>query len=121
MADSIRANYAGVVPTGEGTVWTSKEAARSNLLGTFIPYIWVGGPERGLCWFASNDRDWVVDPSDQTPALALERHNGIADAARTLDPTTDHADPHAYHCLRPASHPCQADAGKPELAHLGGE
>ena len=76
MSDMIRVNYGGVVPAGDGTVWTSKEAARGNLLGTFLPYIWVGGAERGLCWFASNDRDWVLDPTDQTAALALERHNG---------------------------------------------
>lgn len=71
--DSLRCNYAGKVPAGNGIVWTSADASKNNLLGTFIPYLWVGGPERGLCWFASNDRDWVVDFSDKVPDLALVR------------------------------------------------
>ncbi len=74
--EGLRSNYAGFVPKGEGTVWTSASASRDQLLGTFLPYLWVGGPERGLVWFASNDRDWLVDPSGKRPALALERHGG---------------------------------------------
>ena len=74
--EGLRSNYGGFVPKGEGTVWTSAQASRDQLLGTFLPYLWVGGPERGLVWFASNDRDWVVDPSGHRPALALERHGG---------------------------------------------
>ncbi|HUU58600.1 MAG TPA: hypothetical protein VMZ50_03575, partial [Phycisphaerae bacterium] len=75
-ADGLRFNYGGIVPAGEGTVWTSKAASRGNLIGTFVPYVFVGGEERGLVWFASNDADWVVDVSERTPALALERRGG---------------------------------------------
>ncbi|HUU60251.1 MAG TPA: glycoside hydrolase domain-containing protein, partial [Phycisphaerae bacterium] len=67
-ADGLRFNYGGIVPAGEGTVWTSKAASRGNLIGTFVPYVFVGGEERGLVWFASNDADWVVDVSERTPA-----------------------------------------------------
>ncbi len=74
--EGLRSNYGGFVPQGEGTVWISMQASRDQLLGTFLPYLWVGGPERGLVWFASNDRDWVVDTSGKRPALALERHGG---------------------------------------------
>ncbi|MBV9848104.1 MAG: hypothetical protein JO250_00310, partial [Armatimonadetes bacterium] len=74
--EGLRSNYGGVVPPGEGTVWTSAQASRDQLLETFLPYLWIGGPERGLVWFASNDRDWVVDESGKQPALALERHGG---------------------------------------------
>jgi hypothetical protein len=74
--EGLRSNYGGFVPPGEGTVWTSLQASRDQLLGTFLPYLWVGGPERGLVWFASNDRDWLVDDSGKAPALALERHGG---------------------------------------------
>ncbi|MDQ2798538.1 MAG: DUF6067 family protein, partial [Armatimonadota bacterium] len=76
--EGLRSNYGGFVPKGEGIVWTSADASRDQLLGTFLPYLFVGGPERGLVWFASNDRDWVVDTSDKAaPALTLERHGGI--------------------------------------------
>jgi len=74
--EGLRSNYGGAVPRGEGTVWTSAQASRDRLLGTFLPYLWVGGPERGLVWFASNDRGWAVDPAGKMPALALERHGG---------------------------------------------
>ena len=75
--DGIRFNYGGVVPPGQGAVWTSAKASRNQVLGTFLPYVWVGGEERGLCWFAASDKDWVVDPKDQVPALALERRDGV--------------------------------------------
>ena len=74
--EGLRSNYGGFVPKGEGTVWTSAQASRDQLLGTFLPYLWVGGPERGLVWFASNDRGWLVDPTGKVPALALERRGG---------------------------------------------
>ncbi len=73
VGDGIRFNYAGKVPSGEGRVWGSDKASRSQILGTFLPYLWVGGESRGLCWFAGNDRDWVLDPKEQVPALELRR------------------------------------------------
>lgn len=72
--DGLRYNEAGYVPKGTGIVWSSDKASKSLFVGTFIPYLWVGGEERGLCWFASNDKDWVVDETDKVPALALERN-----------------------------------------------
>lgn len=75
--EGLRSNYAGDVPQGEGTVWTSLQASRDGLLGTFLPYLWVGGPERGLVWFASNDKGWLPDDSGKAPTLALERHGGV--------------------------------------------
>lgn len=71
--DGLRYNEAGFLPKGQGIIWSSDQASKSSLAGTFIPYLWVGGEERGLCWFANNDKDWVVDYTDKTPALALER------------------------------------------------
>ena len=75
--EGLRSNYAGYVPKGEGVVWTSAQASRDGLLGTFLPYLWIGGEERGLVWFASNDRDWTPDPADKLPALSLERKGGV--------------------------------------------
>lgn len=71
--EGLRSNFGGALPAGDGVVWESKYASRDKLLGTFLPYLYVGGPERGLVWFASNDRDWVVDPKDAVSALSLER------------------------------------------------
>jgi hypothetical protein len=55
-----------------GTVWDCRKVdSQPMLLGSFIPYLWVGNPEVGLSWFADTDRGWV--PSDKTPAIELVR------------------------------------------------
>jgi hypothetical protein len=72
--DGLRINAAGAIKAGQGTVWTSDTAGRNDLVGTFLPYLWVGGEDRGLCWFAASDRDWVVDPQDAVSGLTLERN-----------------------------------------------
>ena len=45
--------------------------SRWQLPGPFVPYIWLGGAERGVCWFAENDRDWSLDP--KRPTLEIHR------------------------------------------------
>ena len=64
--DGLRFNYAGALPDGTGTLWESKSASRNLLAGTFVPYIWLGGEQRGLAWFADSDRGWLVDDSVST-------------------------------------------------------
>ncbi len=72
--DGLRYNMAGYIPQGDGVVWSSDQASKSAFVGTFIPYIWVGGEELGLCWFADTDKDWVVDCSaSAAPSITLER------------------------------------------------
>lgn len=83
--EGCRSNYAGVTPRGgkivwqpratewmlypaktwksepgpeNGVIWTPKSCYDR----TFAHYIWLGGPERGLAWFAENDRGWLIDP-----------------------------------------------------------
>jgi hypothetical protein len=84
VGDGIRFNYAGKVPAGDGRVWSSDKASRSQILGTFLPYIWVGGESRGICWFAGNDKDWILDPKEQTPALELRRNGGTLELVVNL-------------------------------------
>ncbi len=83
-ADGTRFNYAGAMPAGEGIVWSSDKSSRNQILGTFIPYIWIGGEERGLCWFASSDKDWVLDFTEKVPDLAIERRNGVVSLVANL-------------------------------------
>ena len=60
--DGLRSNYAGKVPAGTGRVWASSEApGRQQIVGDYVPYLWVGGPLRGLAVFGENDRGWVLD------------------------------------------------------------
>ena len=69
--DRLRGNYAGKVPAGSGTIWDSSKGNKVDILGTFYPYLWVGDGERGVCWFADTDRDWILD--DDTPVIDLVR------------------------------------------------
>lgn len=95
VTDLLRFHYAGRIPDGAGTlwdyggktnavrytesgrpgadgkVWDSRFVGRHKLPAPFVPYLWLGGTERGLCWFAENDRDWNLDP--QRPALEIRR------------------------------------------------
>jgi hypothetical protein len=79
---SLRVNPAGTTPAGEGTIWDSRQFPDGEWYGNFKPYLWLGGAERGLCWFADNDRGWVLNvdekaPKNSTPCLALQRTNGV--------------------------------------------
>ena len=95
VTDLLRFHYAGRIPDGagilweyigktntvrytetgqpdaDGKVWDSRHVGRHQLPAPFVPYIWLGGTERGICWFAENDRDWNLDP--QRPALEIRR------------------------------------------------
>ena len=95
VTDLLRHHYAGRIPNGKGTlwdyggkrydvkytdtgepdasgkVWDSRQMSRWQLPGPFVPYIWIGGTERGVCWFAENDCDWSLDP--KRPALEIQR------------------------------------------------
>jgi hypothetical protein len=74
IGDGLRHNYAGFTPAGEGRIWDSSRASKLEIIGTFYPYLWLGDGERGLCWFADTDRDWVLD--DTTPTVDLTRQAG---------------------------------------------
>ena len=67
----LRHHYAGRVPAGTGKVWDSANLPGGKMLGTFVPYVFVGGSERGICFAADNDRDWVSDPN--VPAMEIDR------------------------------------------------
>jgi hypothetical protein len=72
---NIRSNPAITVPQGQGVVWKSLDHGNGYMLGNMHPYIWLGEMDRGLAWFADNDRGWNTD--DKTPAQELIRKNGI--------------------------------------------
>lgn len=74
ISEFYKYNYAGYAPTGTGDVWSSlgkNMVPGGQVWGTFLPYIWLGGVERGVCWFADTDKDWSLD--DNKAALDLFR------------------------------------------------
>jgi len=79
----LRSNPAGATPEGNGVVWDSTQFRAGYWggpsAGNFKPYIWLGAEERGLCWFADNDRGWVLDLQQEAeaPCLELSRTQGV--------------------------------------------
>ncbi len=70
--DGLRFNYAGKIPAGWGMVWNGRQAPHNYIIGSYVPYIWTGGPERGVAVFGDNDRGWV-DYQAKTPCQELVR------------------------------------------------
>ncbi len=67
----IRTNPAIKVPKGEGIVWRSSDVANGDFYGNMHIYLWLGNVERGISWFADNDRNFSLD--DNKPAQLLIR------------------------------------------------
>ena len=78
IADGLRYNYSGATPAGSGVVWDgSKQRREEKWRNAFIPYIWLGGPERGIAFFAENDKGWVTEKGrSKTPTHELVREQG---------------------------------------------
>lgn len=69
--DGIRFNYAGRTPAGARRIWDGTKAPRNSIIGSYVPYIWLGAEERGLAVFGENDKGWVTDP--KVPCQELVR------------------------------------------------
>ena len=59
VTDGTRNSSAGKVPDGRGIVWHGDMMRRGSLVGDYVPYLWVGGPLRGVSVFGDNDRGWT--------------------------------------------------------------
>ncbi|MBI5834414.1 MAG: hypothetical protein HZB16_19120 [Armatimonadetes bacterium] len=75
MGDAIRNTLYQKVPAGEGSVWDSRKTRAEDLPVGFCTYLYLGGPKRGLAWFAENDKGWSWDR--KTPNLELVRRGGV--------------------------------------------
>ena len=91
--DGLRSNGAGRIPAGTGRVWDSSEAkGRRSIVGTYLPYVWVGGPLRGIAAFGENDRGWIVD--GKTPCFEIVRRGGeVALVANLVQRSADVREP----------------------------
>ncbi len=72
-------NYAArttlVLPLDKpGRLWSTFDTGKNGsgmTVGTFYPEVWLGSDQRGLLWYADNDRGWV--PDEVTPAHEVIR------------------------------------------------
>jgi hypothetical protein len=61
-ADGARMNFVGFAPKGDGRIWDSSKNARNSIIGSYLPYIWLGTETVGVSVFGENDRGWVTSP-----------------------------------------------------------
>ncbi len=75
IGDGLRQNYAGATPAGQGAVWDGSQVTRhERWRNPFVPYVWLGAAERGLAFFAENDKGWVTEKGhSKTPTHELVR------------------------------------------------
>lgn len=57
-----------------GYIGWRPERMHETTTGSFLPYLWVGNPDMGLCWFADTDQGWVRGDS-ATPAVEIRQVN----------------------------------------------
>ena len=72
---TIRSNPAISIPGGEGEIWRSTDIPVADAYGNMHIYLWLGEMDRGISWFADNDRNFSVD--DKQPVQQLFRRNGV--------------------------------------------
>ena len=65
-------NYGGKIPEGSGEVWNNTEAETYGLPNQFLPYVWIGGTRRGICWYADSDKNWVVGEDEREVSLVRD-------------------------------------------------
>ena len=83
--EGIRSGFdIGFLPRDKtGRIWSSLRVdSQPMLVGSFIPYLWVGDPDVGLAWFADSDKGWV--PGGATPAIELVRGEKSVDMVLNL-------------------------------------
>ena len=71
MGDGIRNTLYEKIPAGQGVVWKSDKVQANDLPKGFCTYIYAGNANRGLCWFAENDRNFSWTPG--TPNVEIVR------------------------------------------------
>jgi Family of unknown function (DUF6067) len=72
--EGIRYGFSyGYLPKDKtGSLWNSKQVdGQPMLVGSFIPYVWIGNEDGGLDWFADSDAGWT--PDDKIPAIEIRR------------------------------------------------
>ena len=62
----------------DGVLWDSRKVdSQPMLVGSFIPYVWLGAEKGGICFFADKDEGWV--PNDDVPAIQFVKNGKDVD------------------------------------------
>lgn len=72
IPDAVVGIKHGVLKADKGVIFSSGQDVRNaQMRGTFLPYLWVGDRDRGLCWVAESDQGWISD--DTNNCVQVER------------------------------------------------
>lgn len=62
----------GGEPQATGGFWNSRRVdGQGMVVGSFVPYAWLGETDAGLAWFADSDEGWI--PNDRVPGLEMTK------------------------------------------------
>lgn len=81
VSNFIRENPSGRLPAGDGPVWDGTRLPRRTALGEetmhpqMVPYLWLGGPRRGLSFFIDCTDGFRLDR--QKSAVRISRQAGV--------------------------------------------
>jgi|GEM_PF-3532209 len=82
--DGCRSNYSHALPEGSGVVWDSRRIVNWVMPVQWLPYLWLGDTERGLCWWADSAEGWTLPRSADQPVVRIEREKGRVQAVLPL-------------------------------------
>ena len=94
VSNMIRRNPAGRIPQGDGCVWDGSMLFRTTAFGqetlhpAFVPYIWLGGIERGLAWFADTSFGMKLDRKKKAVRIVRRNDNVILEIDLINRPVT---------------------------------
>lgn len=75
VRDAIRGNSeSDYLPKGYDKIWGSSAKKSKNVLGTFVPYFWIGDYDRGFCWMADSDKNWSVPDNEDCVEFFRDDH-----------------------------------------------
>lgn len=101
VSNTIRSNPAGNLPVGNGMLWDGSQLKRALVLGKdiihpqLVPYIWVGGVERGLCWFLDSSMGYRL--KTDAPAVRIVRNgNELRLEVDIINRTSELKDGHLF-------------------------
>lgn len=77
VADGRSGNLFGAIPAGTGLVWESSRLIPCGEWKSFCPIVFLGTGDKGLWWFAEQNRDWKM--SDKKAAVEIYRRDAGID------------------------------------------
>lgn len=89
QSDQMRAGSVGKeLEKRDGVLWRGSDLPHSSLYGTFVPYVWLGNEDRGLCWFADSDQGWLADDNQDMVEVVRSGSEVCLQAHVIAKPTT---------------------------------